>query len=188
MGSKYLEHCGQISITNTQGSLTCILDFKETGYWGTAPNVVSGKVYDESQDVVATLEGRWDEQLSQVLNESHLKVLWKANPSPRHAPEYYGLSSFATTLNEITPDLEGRLAPSDSRFRPDIRAMEEGNIDLADEEKIRLEEQQRQRREQEDPRVMPRWFSRAPDSDDYVYGGRYWEQREKGWPDNKPWW
>lgn len=35
------------------------------------------------------------------------------------------------------------LPPTDSRFRPDIRKMEEGNIDAAGQEKDRLEEKQR---------------------------------------------
>jgi oxysterol-binding protein-related protein 3/6/7 len=188
MGTKYLEHCGQITITNSHGDLSCTLDFKETGYWGTSPNVVSGKVFDKSQNVLASLEGRWDEQISQVIDEFHLKVLWKSNPFPRHAPDYYGLTSFATTLNEITPDLESKLPPSDSRFRPDIRAMEEGKIERANEEKSRLEEEQRLRREQRHSQISPQWFLRVPDSDEYVYKGGYWEQREKGWLCSEPWW
>jgi hypothetical protein len=49
-------------------------------------------------------------------------------------------------LNEWTEeDKKTRppLPPTDSRFRPDIRKMEEGNIDLAGQEKDRLEEKQR---------------------------------------------
>jgi len=188
MGTKYLEHCGQIAISNGSGGLTCVLDFKETGYWGTSPNIVSGRVYDRSQNIVSRLEGRWDEQLSQILDDSHLKVLWKANPFSRHAPDYYGLSSFAMTLNEITPNIDGQLPPSDSRFRPDIRAMEEGEIDLADAEKCRLEEQQRLWREQADPRLQSKWFVREANSEEFKYRGGYWEARQQGWSDNKPWW
>jgi len=49
-------------------------------------------------------------------------------------------------LNEWTEeDKKTRppLPPTDSRFRPDIRKMEEGDIDLAGQEKDRLEEKQR---------------------------------------------
>jgi hypothetical protein len=49
-------------------------------------------------------------------------------------------------LNEWTDeDKQTRplLPPTDSRFRPDIRKMEEGNITLAGQEKDRLEEKQR---------------------------------------------
>ena len=49
-------------------------------------------------------------------------------------------------LNEWTvEDKRNRppLPPTDSRWRPDIRKMEEGDIDAASQEKDRLEEKQR---------------------------------------------
>ena len=49
-------------------------------------------------------------------------------------------------LNEWTEEdqkTKPPLPPTDSRFRPDIRKMEEGDIDLAGQEKNRLEEKQR---------------------------------------------
>src|ERR1700761_5688053 len=109
MGTKYLEHCGQLTIVNTRDKMRCTLEFKETGYWGTSPNVVAGGVYSASGAEAARLEGTWHEQLAQVLDASHLKLLWKATAFPRHAPEYYGLTEFATTLNEISLDIEGKL-------------------------------------------------------------------------------
>jgi oxysterol-binding protein-related protein 1/2 len=52
-------------------------------------------------------------------------------------------------LNEWTnDDIETRppLPPTDSRWRPDIRKMETGDIDAAGHEKDRLEEKQRESR------------------------------------------
>jgi hypothetical protein len=52
-------------------------------------------------------------------------------------------------LNEWTKEDQNTrppLPPTDSRFRPDIRKMEEGDIDLAGQEKNRLEEKQREAR------------------------------------------
>ena len=49
-------------------------------------------------------------------------------------------------LNELSnqkQDVRSLLPPTDSRFRPDIRKMEEGDIDFAAKEKDRLEEKQR---------------------------------------------
>jgi hypothetical protein len=67
-------------------------------------------------------------------------------------------------LNEWTEeDQKTRppLPPTDSRFRPDIRKMEEGDVDLAGQEKNRLEEKQRaarqameKRREEWQPRLF----------------------------------
>ncbi len=40
----------------------------------------------------------------------------------------YNFTHFAMTLNELEPGMEGVLAPTDCRLRPDIRAMENGNM------------------------------------------------------------
>ena len=52
-------------------------------------------------------------------------------------------------LNELpSPTSVVKLQNTDSRFRPDIRLMDMGNIDKASQEKTRLEEKQRQTRKQ----------------------------------------
>jgi len=43
-------------------------------------------------------------------------------------------------LNNLPEEMKGKLPRSDSRFRTDQRALEENNIELATEEKHRLEE------------------------------------------------
>ena len=44
--------------------------------------------------------------------------------------------------------MQGVVAPTDSRFRMDMRLMEEGKIDEAEDEKVAIEVAQRQRRKQ----------------------------------------
>jgi len=39
------------------------------------------------------------------------------------------MTKFAIYLNEVTPGLKGKLAPTDSRLRPDQHALEEGVYD-----------------------------------------------------------
>jgi hypothetical protein len=184
-GTKYLEHCGEMIVENKTTGARCALEFKETGYWS-PPNVVEGKVYTAKGRDEATLEGKWDEQLARKLDDAHLRVLWRATPPPKNAREFYGLTTFAVTLNEITPDLEGKLPPTDSRYRPDVRALEEGDLDTAEEEKKRVEEAQRERRGRGQD-AQPRWFEEIGE-DNWQYAGGYWEQREKGWDDMQALW
>lgn len=186
MGTKYLEHTGKLNIHNQTTGQRCILDFKEGGYWGPA-NVVAGTVLSSSGQTEMQLEGKWDEGIAQKLDSSgsHLRILWKINAFPRNAPEYYGFTSFGITLNEITPDLQGHLPPTDSRLRPDVRALEEGNLDLAEDEKQRIEELQRDRRKRGADR-QPRWFKQV--GEEWQYVGGYWEQRTQGWKDIEPLW
>lgn len=42
--------------------------------------------------------------------------------------QYYAFSTFAMHLNELEKGMEGVIPPTDSRLRPDIRAMENGDI------------------------------------------------------------
>ncbi|KAF8587365.1 hypothetical protein K439DRAFT_1549545 [Ramaria rubella] len=185
VGTKYLEHVGSLSIENKANGARCVIEFQEAGYWGT-PNLLSGTAYSPKGNIEARLEGTWHEQLSQVLSDSHLKVLWRANVFPKHAPRYYGLTSFATTLNEITTDIEGKLPPTDTRYRPDLRALEEGDVILAEAEKARVEIAQRERRAR-GTEVEPRWFKKVG-PDEYAYNGGYWEQRTKGWTGSHALW
>ncbi|KAI0651676.1 Oxysterol-binding protein-domain-containing protein [Trametes meyenii] len=184
MGTKYLEHVGKLVVKNTSRGDSCTLDFKEGGYWGPT-NVVSGTVNSSSGKVLATLEGKWDEQMARKLDSSHLHVLWRITPFPKNAMQYYGFTTFGITLNEVTPDLEGKLPPTDSRYRPDVRALENGDLDTAEKEKQRVEDLQRERRNKGRER-NPRWFKQV--GDEWIYTGGYWEQRQRGWTDVEPLW
>ena len=52
----------------------------------------------------------------------------------------YNFTLFALQLNYLPPSLKEKLPPTDTRFRPDQRALEEGNLILAASEKRRLED------------------------------------------------
>jgi hypothetical protein len=179
VGTKYLEHVGKMTIENTHSHARCAVEFKPSGYWG-ASNMVSGTVYSPSGQAVTQLEGKWDDQVSQTLDSSHFRILWRVAPYPKDAPEYYGFTSFGITLNEITSDIDGKLPPTDSRCRPDVRALEEGHLDVAEVEKTRVEEAQRERR-RNGKETAPRWFKQVGDEWEYV--GGYWEARARGWKD-----
>uniref|UniRef100_A0A0M3I351 PH domain-containing protein n=1 Tax=Ascaris lumbricoides TaxID=6252 RepID=A0A0M3I351_ASCLU len=87
----------------------------------------------------------------------------------------------------IENSLEEGVAPTDSRRRPDMRLMENGDWAAANEEKCRLEQKQRAatRRYQEmiesrKPVIeRPVWFKKVTDSRSegfhYKYGGDYWK-------------
>ncbi|KEP54600.1 animal oxysterol-binding family 3 protein [Rhizoctonia solani 123E] len=182
-GNRYLEHVGPMSITSSAG-YRCDLDFKEGGFWSSTLNHVGGSIVSPDSKVVSKIEGTWHEGISQHLDSkgSHLKVLWRPNPFPSFADQYFGFTAFTITLNELTPDLVGVIPPTDSRLRPDQRAMEEGRIDDADQLKIQLEEGQRARRrarEEAGEEWKPQWFEQD-ESGEWKYKGGYWETRKTG--------
>lgn len=78
------------------------------------------------------------------------------------------------------------LPPTDSRFRPDQRLLEEGNVSGAEASKLQLEQAQRERRIEREKRGLehrPVWFRRSsePPADDglehWEFAGTYWEAR-----------
>ena len=51
----------------------------------------------------------------------------------------FGMSLFSLQLGVLSDELAAKLPPTDSRFRPDLKAWELANINLATSEKNRLE-------------------------------------------------
>ena len=74
-----------------------------------------------------------------------------------------------------------KCAPTDTRRRPDQRALENGDSDAAAEEKLRLEEKQRtarKQREENEIEYSPRWFTMENGA--WMYNGEYWKERDEG--------
>ncbi|KAG7214820.1 hypothetical protein INR49_010712 [Caranx melampygus] len=93
-------------------------------------------------------------------------------------------------LNELEKSMEGVMPPTDSRLRPDIRAMENGDIDLASAEKKRLEEKQRIARKNRTKSTedwKTRWFQQGPNphnkAQDWLYLKGYWDRNYNHLPD-----
>lgn len=108
---------------------------------------------DRTGEKVAMLVGKWDEAMYYVLGDPTTKpkgydpmteavLLWERDKYVTKTR--YNLSPFAITLNELTSGLSEKLPPTDSRLRPDQRHLENGEYELGNAEKLRLEQLQRQ--------------------------------------------
>uniref|UniRef100_A0A3B4G5P8 Oxysterol-binding protein n=1 Tax=Pundamilia nyererei TaxID=303518 RepID=A0A3B4G5P8_9CICH len=125
------------------------------------------------------------------------ELIWKITPRPENSSKFYAFSTFAMQLNELDKRMEGVIPSTDSRLRPDICAMEKGDIDLASAEKKRLEEKQRMARKNrtkstEEWKVRnaalgPRWFQQGPNphnkAQDWLYLKGYWDRNYSQLPD-----
>ncbi|KAK9356700.1 Oxysterol-binding protein-domain-containing protein [Lipomyces doorenjongii] len=214
-GSPVVDNYGEMLIKNhTTGDL-CKLKYKQRGWLGSGAYEVYGTVTDKAGNPRWSVGGRWNDKIfgrkyqidigdslvmlskesdgpvqsmekpanvstSPSLNAPFL--VWENHPRPS-AP--FNLTPFAITLNAVPEKLKWWLPPTDTRLRPDQRAMEDGNYDFAAKEKNRLEEKQRARRrerEVEGSVHQPRWFRRAKHAvtgDEYwQFNGEYWRMRE----------
>ncbi|CAG2058899.1 unnamed protein product [Timema podura] len=107
-------------------------------------------------------------------------TLWEADPRPENSAEYYQFTQFAMSLNEMEEGMKTKLCPTDCRLRPDIRKLEEGDIDGAAAEKTRLEEKQRDARKARKGKKSLEWTPRGKVLDFFAGGPgfnpRYWHR------------
>ncbi|CAO3687459.1 unnamed protein product [Rhizopus stolonifer] len=191
-GEKYLEHSGECKVTNQTTGDYAIVTFKEGtggGLFGapTKRNDVVATMYDSQGNKKRRVTGKWSDTLVEEvgLDKNKLSVLWTASPPgvSDHA-KYYGFTKFATELNEVTELEDKKLPITDTRLRPDQQLYEQGQVDRADKEKIRIEQQQREKRKELEASGIewkPHWFTR--EGEEWVYTGQYWHARETGqWP------
>ncbi|KAJ5296615.1 uncharacterized protein N7443_007508 [Penicillium atrosanguineum] len=191
-GEKYVEPVGELTIFNETTGQRTISTFKAGGMFSGRSEEVSTRAIDSShKNLSLGLTGTWPSALSLTKDGSPTgKPIWSAGDLVPSAPKHYGLTAFAAALNEITSIEDSHLPPTDSRLRPDQRALEDGDLDRAEEVKVQLEEAQRARRrdmENAGESWIPRWFTRVSDGSDgenawRLKGGKdgYWDERARG--------
>ncbi|XP_051526391.1 oxysterol-binding protein-related protein 3-like [Myxocyprinus asiaticus] len=181
-GQRWIEHYGEMSVkhTTTKGDVShCKVNFFKSRSGGVSANEVEGVVTDSKGRVIHSLFGKWNEALY-LGKPPSATCIWRANPMPEDYEEYYGFTQFAIELNELEESLRLILPPTDTRFRPDQRLLEEGDIAGAEEHKERIEVLQRERRrvlQENNMTHSPRFFKRSED-DSWVSNGTYWELRK----------
>lgn len=207
-GSPTVDNYGLMEIKNWSTGVTCTLDFKQRGWRSAGAFEVKGRVVDSDGTQMWSVGGRWNDKLYARLspgydatisppptttpsirsgtrgaNADSAILIWENNPRP---PAPFSLTPFAITLNAIPDNLKPYLCPTDTRLRPDQRAMEEGEYDFAATEKHRLEEKQRAKRREKEQHGLthePRWFKKdvcgVTGEEYWEFTGEYWEMRRK---------
>lgn len=107
-----------------------------------------GKCWDGSGKLQYTLSGEWNDSMYLTDSKGDTELLWKCPEFDEESAKQYYFTDFSIQLNYLSKDMSksGYLPSTDSRFRGDMRLFEEGKMDEADVEKIRLEQKQRANR------------------------------------------
>ncbi|PWY80530.1 hypothetical protein BO70DRAFT_353101 [Aspergillus heteromorphus CBS 117.55] len=191
-GEKYVEPVGEMAVLNETTGHRTITTFKAGGMFSGRSEDVTTKAVDGSgRDLPLGLAGTWTTSLQLTENGALTgTAAWTAGAVVSNAPKHYGLTTFAATLNEVTSIEDGKLPGTDSRLRPDQRALEDGDVDRAEEVKVQLEEGQRARRrdmEAAGESWVPRWFARVEEGSEGEVAWRlkagkdgYWDERSRG--------
>ncbi|KAF3817467.1 hypothetical protein GH733_012758 [Mirounga leonina] len=199
IGKLWIEQYGTVEIVNHRTGDKCVLHFKPCGLFGkelhkkrerrgdqlskAQPDNGSQKADGDVLDSVPEVQ-----ETVQVIPGS--KLLWRVNTRPPNSAQMYNFTSFTVSLNELQSGMEKTLAPTDCRLRPDIRGMENGDMDLASQEKERLEEKQREARRErakQEAEWQTRWFHQGSNphtgTPDWLYTGGYFERNFSRCPD-----
>ncbi|XP_017337514.1 oxysterol-binding protein-related protein 3a isoform X2 [Ictalurus punctatus] len=181
-GQRWIEHYGEMTIKNTatiEDSSICKVTFLKSKSRSLNTNDVEAVVTDAEGHVVHSLFGKWNEAL--YLGDPPSAIcIWRANPMPEDYEQYYGFTQFTIELNELNESIRPFLPPTDTRFRPDQRLLEEGDATGAEEQKERIESLQRERRrllQENNTTHSPRFFKWSED-DSWISNGTYWHLRE----------
>ncbi|XP_071546039.1 oxysterol-binding protein-related protein 3-like isoform X2 [Panulirus ornatus] len=182
-GQRWVDQYGEMIIKNTTNSLICKLSFVRASSWSSKRHEVFGTVTDADGQVIHNLFGKWTEAIY-CGHAPSARVVWRPGSMPEDFHLYYGFTRFAMELNELDEDQSKYLPPTDTRFRPDQRLLEEGNMSGAETMKTQLEQLQRERRknrEETGVEHIPMWFRREVDGgkeESWVFTGEYWNKRK----------
>jgi len=188
LGKVYIDHHGDIVIANETTQDTCNLHMKKMGWFEKNPHSVEATIYDPRGIVRYSISGKWDQSLS-IKDERTGETVggWALDSYPEGYENNYFFTNYTLQLNLPPETYVETIAPTDSRYRPDQRALENGDVRQATAEKIRVEEKQRKARKDradQHEEYAPKWFSLR--NGEWVYHGGYWESKAKGRFDDSP--
>jgi hypothetical protein len=193
-GTPHFDFSGVITIQdiNNKGN-KLVLDFFEEGRKSKPLGYFEGKIYI-SDLLVNCVTGNWTKGLWMTDKDNNPKSqneIFKIEEQPfmvnTDLTKNYLIPSYACNLNYLPTECElsNQLPPTDSRLRPDQRALEDRDMENAEKEKTRIENNQRLRHkkfEEEKIKYEPNYFVEVLEdkTNDYVYiyKGDYWGDRK----------
>ncbi|OWB63544.1 hypothetical protein B5S29_g4531 [[Candida] boidinii] len=183
VGNPTVDNYGEMEIVNHTTGDHMIFNFKPRGWRASSAYEVKGDVMNKKGEVLYTVGGRWDSKIfAKKVGSADKVLIWEAN---KRTEMIFHLTNFAASLNAPQKSLLPVLPVTDTRFRPDQRAMEDGEYDFAAEEKNRVEEKQRaarRAREESGESYVPEFFTKKIHP---VTGDEYWEFDHSYWKRRK---
>ncbi|SCV01967.1 LAME_0G19724g1_1 [Lachancea meyersii CBS 8951] len=208
VGNPQVDNHGDVEIVNHKTGDRCMIHFKARGWRSSNAYEVKGEVYNKDGGKEWIFGGHWNESLyakkvlkpnsseEMQLDKSRASsssktgpnrdgtkfLIWHVHDRPEHP---FNLTQFAVSLNAPQPKLLDWIPPTDTRLRPDQRAMEEGRYDAAAKEKDRVEQKQRaarKRLEKANKEHVPKWFEMVQHpitkKNFWQFKGEYWRIRK----------
>lgn len=192
-GTPKVDFSDKFNITNHNTGDYCEVTLYEEGYPNSNDHgYFIGSIRNYLDEEKIRIEGSWLSHFDVIYDNTRMRIWEKLNTDTR---ENYYFTDFSSNLNYMSDELKAELPPTDSRFRPDQKALERGDLELASSEKSRLEEKQRKKRKEKEGnnknyKHQPMFFNEVYDDFTgelvYIYNGRYWEDRMNKKYENYP--
>ena len=168
-------------------NLKCELNFIEQSWSSENIGDIEGKVYSNENKVEYIIGGNWQDEIfitdPDGNNKEILLKLNKKNLYLKNNLDQYNLPFYTSNLNYLNDNLKKVLPKNDSRFREDMRLLENREDNgKAQEFKEKYEEKQRKELNNENHKVL--FFIEKKDNDTdelyYIPNGEYWEMKKEG--------
>lgn len=175
-GERYIEPTNEFEVISSLGT-KAVITFKSGGMFsGRSEDLII--TLHENGKLCETLKGQWTKGL---INSRTDEKIWEVGELVPNSERKYGFTKFAANLNEITELELNNLPPTDSRLRPDLRLYENGEIEKAEIMKLKLEQDQRNRRN-EGKHTDSNYFIKSTSNSEWIFikgHNSYWERRKR---------
>ena len=153
IGTPYLDISETMKIHKEGSNQKVFINFHKRGWFAKEKEVcrLEGEVCLETEDpkkkkkryeALMAVTGNWNAEiaLQRIKPEKgDIDVVWRKTPYPDQVDFMYGMSHYALQMNYFPSWLHNKVAPTDTRRRPDQRALENGDMKAAAEHKDFLE-------------------------------------------------
>ena len=192
IGKMYIDQYGEMVLTNYTTGEKAIVKFRKRNWSGKKYGMVQGTIYTSEGKPAYSIEGKWMQEV--LIRKIYIDtgdtpppiILWKKKPNPPDWEAYYHFPKFTYQLNYLPDSYKRCLPPTDTRLRPDQRALENGNQKLASTEKRRLEEKQRAARKERENRKdiyhckhFVEYMDDLTGESGFKYLGEYFKRKEE---------
>jgi hypothetical protein len=180
----YVDYYGDVVIQNiTSPDYRCELKFIEEGWTPDSLGQFEGTIYNKDK-IIYLLNGNWKNNIYMTDPDgNNKKILLQLDESLsylKNTSECYYLPEFTCDLNNLTEELKNTLPLNDSRFKKDMRFLEEGNVEEAQKYKEKYEEKQRKELNNENHKIL--FFKEEYDEEKeikyYLPNNQYWEMKK----------
>ncbi len=190
IGGAFVDHYGTIKLVNETTGTVSTLVLTKCGWFSSGRHEVNGDLMDKDGQEILAYKGAWNKNLDCESPKRRVgegtNRLWMAGSHMLPDSEGGGVGGTLAKCTKFTKELISfdteaaeQLPITDSRLRPDRLALEKGQKTKASDEKIRIEQGQRDRqklRKQSGLDHTPRWFKKSEDGKNWVPTGDYWEK------------